>query len=209
VTGTKAAENLARADRIPSPIVGPQYEMDEAGIQYIGFVYITAIPIWNSGTPLVRQRQADHHRAHLALQQAQQRAVAQVRAALAKWNGASELIKETGGLTIELSREVDNLERLFEQGQTDLGRLMQAQQRLIQLRTAEVDAIWAATQAQSDLLLALGAPTLIQGMLTQAENAAVTPGSGPTSPAPPAVSPSPFQGAATLNAPAPMQSTTR
>ena len=75
VAGTKAAENLARADRIPSPIIGPQYAMDEAGIQYIGLVYITPIPIWNSGKPLVRQRQADHYRAHLALQQAQQRAV--------------------------------------------------------------------------------------------------------------------------------------
>ena len=74
VTGTKAAENLARADRIPSPIVGPQYAMDEAGIQYIGFVYITPIPIWNSGGPLLRQRQAEHHRAHLALEQARQRA---------------------------------------------------------------------------------------------------------------------------------------
>jgi cobalt-zinc-cadmium efflux system outer membrane protein len=203
--GTKAAENLARGDRIPSPIVGPQYAMDEAGLQYIGFVYITPIPIWNSGTPLVRQRQADHHRAHLALQSAQQRAVAQVRAALAKWNGASELIKETGSLTTELAREVGNLERLFDQGQTDLGRLMQAQQRLIQLKTAEVDAIWAATQAQADLLLALGAPALIQGMLNQAESAAVT----PASPAPPAFSPSPFQAAATPNEPAQSRSTTR
>ena len=66
---------------------------------------------------------------------------------------ASELIKETGSLTTELAREVGNLERLFDQGQTDLGRLMQAQQRLIQLKTAEVDAVWAATQAQADLLL--------------------------------------------------------
>ena len=60
VAGTKAAENLARADRIPSPIVGPQYEIDEAGLQYIGFVYITAIPVWNKGGPLQRQREADH-----------------------------------------------------------------------------------------------------------------------------------------------------
>jgi cobalt-zinc-cadmium efflux system outer membrane protein len=194
IAGTKAAECLARADRIPTPIVGPQYAMDEAGIQYIGFVYITPIPIWNSGGPLLRQRQAEHQRAHLALEQAQQRARAQVRSALAKWNGASELIKESSGLTAELAREVKNLERLFDQGQTDLGRLMQAQQRLIQLRTAEVDAIWAATQAQADLLLALGAPGLIQGMLSQAETAAGVPAqpSGPALP-PPAPSPSPFR----------------
>jgi cobalt-zinc-cadmium efflux system outer membrane protein len=193
INGTKAAECLARADRIPTPIIGPQYAMDEAGIQYIGLVYITPIPIWNSGGPLLRQRQAEHHRAHLALEQAQQRARAQVRSALAKWNGASELIKESSGLTAELAREVKNLERLFEQGQTDLGRLMQAQQRLIQLRTAEVDAVWAATQAQADLLLALGAPALIQGILNQTETAAGVPGepSGPAPPPPVAV-PSPF-----------------
>ena len=73
VTGTKAAENLARADRIPSPIIGPQYAMDEAGIQYIGLVYITPVPIWNNGKPLVHQRQADHQRSHMALEQARQR----------------------------------------------------------------------------------------------------------------------------------------
>jgi cobalt-zinc-cadmium efflux system outer membrane protein len=175
--------------------------MDEAGLQYIGLVYITPVPIWNNGKPLVRQRQADHFRAHLALQQAQQRAVAQVRSALSKWNGASELVKETAGLTTELTREVAKLERLFDQGQTDLTKLIQARQRLIQLKTAEIDATWAATQAQADLLLALGAPALIQGMLNQAENAitspkavsAPAPATNPVSTAHSAISPtSPF-----------------
>jgi outer membrane protein TolC len=86
-------------------------------------------------------------------------------------------------LTAELTREVAKLERLFDQGQTDLAKLIQARQRLIQLKTAEIDATWAATQAQADLLLALGAPALIQGMLNQAESAAITsaPVSSPTS----------------------------
>jgi hypothetical protein len=99
------------------------------------------------------------------------------------------LIKESVGLTGELQREVTNLERLFDQGAADLGKLMQARQRLIQLRTAEVDAIWAATQAQADLLLALGAPALIQGMLNRAEAAA---GATPSTSPPPTSSPSPF-----------------
>ena len=70
------------------------------------------------------------------------------------------------------------LERLFDQGQTDLAKLIQARQRLIQLKTAEIDATWAATQAQADLLLALGAPGLIQGMLNQAEARCDQSGSG-------------------------------
>ena len=99
--------------------------------------------------------------------------MAQVRSALAKWNGATELVKETRGLTADLSQEVGKLEHLFDEGQTDLGKLLQARQRLIQLKSAEVDSIWAATQAQADLLLALGAPALIQQMLNRVENPAV------------------------------------
>jgi cobalt-zinc-cadmium efflux system outer membrane protein len=169
VSGTCSAVKLAKADRIPSPIIGPEYEQDEAGVQYIGFVYITPIPIWNNGTPLVRQREAEHRRALVAHQQAQQRAVAQVRSAVAKWNGATDLVNESAGLTEELGNAVGTLERLFEVGQTDLTKLMQARQRLIQLENSRLDAVWAATQAQADLLLALGTPSLINAMLNQAE----------------------------------------
>ena len=197
VDGTKAAEKLASADRIPSPVIGPQFAIDEAGIQYIGLVYISPIPIWNCGGLLLRQREADHLRAHLALENTQHRAVAQVRSSMAKWKGASELVKATSGLTSELAHEVSNLEFLFDQGQTDLSRLMQAKQRLIQLRTTEVDAMWSATQAQADLLLSIGVPALIHGMLRQIENVtAVSPMGSSSMPAPtslpPATSPSPF-----------------
>src|SRR5262249_22738468 len=152
---------LAKGDRIPTPIIGPQYEMDEAGVQYIGFVFITPIPVWNSGKPLVLQREAEHRRAVVAYQEAQQRAIAQVRSAVAKWNGATELVNESSGLSRELSNEVNALERLFEAGQSDLTKLMQARQRLIQLENAQLDAVWQATLAQADLLLALGTPSLI------------------------------------------------
>jgi cobalt-zinc-cadmium efflux system outer membrane protein len=164
LAGTCAAVQLARGDRIPSPVLGPQYAMDEAGIQYIGIVIVSAIPVWNNNMPLVRQREAEHRRAAVALQEAQQRAITQVRAAVARWNGATELVNDTNGLTDELSKEVTNMERLFEAGQTDLTRLMQARQRLIQLENSRLDAVWAATQAQADLLLALGANSLIAAL---------------------------------------------
>ena len=181
VTGTHAAVSLAKGDRIPTPVIGPEYEMDEAGVQYIGLVYITQLPIWNSGKPLVRQRQAEHQRAAVAAAQAQQRAVSQVRAAVARWNGATDLVNDSAGLSEELAKEVGTLERLFELRQTDLIRLMQARQRMIQLDNSRLDAVWAATQAQADLLLALGTPSLIQAMLSQAERDA---GAGPPNGAP-------------------------
>lgn len=176
VKGTHAAVDLAKGDRLPTQILGPQYAMDEAGVQYIGLIWVTPLPVLNSGKALVRQRMAEHERASVAAAQAQQRAIAQVRAAVAKWNGATDLVNDSSGLTDELRKEVDGLERLFELRQTDVTRLMTARQRLIQLDNARLDAVWAATQAQADLLLALGTPMLIQNMLGQAErDAGVSP----------------------------------
>jgi hypothetical protein len=70
---------------------------------------------------------------------------------------------------------------------------MQARQRLIQLDNSRLDAVWAATQAQADLLLALGTPSLIQAMLSQAEREDA-PGASVPAPAP---SPSPATSART------------
>jgi outer membrane protein, heavy metal efflux system len=173
IASTHSAVDLAKADRIPTIVSGPQYEMDEAGVQYIGFVLIAPIPIWNNGKPLVLQREAEHRRAVVAFEQAQQRTVAQVRAAVAKWNSARELLSDSTGLSSDLKKEVDVLDRLFEGGQTDLTKLMQARQRLIQLENSRLDAVWAATQAQADLLLALGVPALINDMLNRAETASI------------------------------------
>ena len=60
--------------------------------------------------------------------------VAQVKAAVAKWNGANRLIRQSTGLTESLKVQVAQLERLFEANQTDLTKLLQARQRLIQAR---------------------------------------------------------------------------
>ncbi len=185
VAGTHSAVSLAMGDRIPTPIIGPEYQMDEAGVQYVGFVFIAPIPIWNNGKPLVLQREAEHRRAVVAFKQAQQRAAAQVKAAVAKWNGATELVNDSAGLTQDLSTEVKKMESLFEAGQADLTKLMQARQRLIQLENSRLDAVWAATQAQADLLLALGIPSMINDMITRTERD----DSGPGAPAAPGAAP--------------------
>ena len=186
VAGTHSAVSLAKGNMIPTPVIGPEYEMDEAGVQYIGFVLIAPLPIWNTGKSLVVQREAEHRRAVVAFKEAQQRVVAQVRAAVAKWNGATELVNDSAGLSKDLSQEVDKIEKLFEVGQADLTKLMQARQRLIQLENARLDAVWAATQAQADLLLALGIPSMINDMINRAERddrpAAARPAPGAASP---------------------------
>lgn len=159
--GALAAVNLARGDRIPTPVVGPQYAIDEAGIQYIGLVLVSQIPVLNNGTPLVRQREADYRRSLMNTAQIEKRTIIQVKAGAAKWNAANRLVNQTAGLSGTLRTQVARMERLFDANQADLTKLLQARQRLIQLENARLDALWQATQAQADLLLALGIPNLI------------------------------------------------
>ena len=180
--GSRAAANLARADRIPTPIIGPEYQIDEAQIQYFGLVFITPIPYVNNGRPLQRQREADYRRSLVNLQQVEKRAVIQVKAAAAKWNAASRLVSDSAGLSGQLRSEVDRMEKLFDAGQADLARLLQVRQRLIQLENADLDALWQATQAQADLLTALGAPHLIASL--HALEAAGTPAPATTAATP-------------------------
>ncbi len=92
VEGAQAAISLAKGDRIPTPVVGPTYERDEQGTEFVGFVYITPIPFFNNGAPLLRQREAEFRRSLVALEQIQQRTISQVKAATAKWNGANRLV---------------------------------------------------------------------------------------------------------------------
>jgi cobalt-zinc-cadmium efflux system outer membrane protein len=186
VDGAAAAVRLAKGDRIPTPIVGPLFQGDEVSVLYVGLVYITPLPFLNNGKPLVIQREAEYCRMQGALQAAEQRAATQVKAAAAKWNAANRLIARTGGLTGGLKTQMAGLERLFDQNQATLAQLLQARQRLIQLENAELDALWQATQAQADLLLALGAPYLIAA-LHQTEIKALTAAGNP--PNPPAVRP--------------------
>ena len=164
VAGARAAVCLANGDRIPSVILGPEYTRDEFGNHFAGFVFSTALPVLNTGLPLVRQREAEYRRALVGLQQIEQRTIAQVKAATAKWNSANRLVARTNGTTDTLKTGVDRLEKLFEANAANISQLLQARQRLIQLENAQLDAVWQATQAQADLLQALGAPSLIASL---------------------------------------------
>ena len=164
--GTQSAISLAKGDKIPSMLVGPEYTRDEFGNHFAGFIATVALPVLNTGAPLVRQREAEHRRAITAVQQLEQRTTTQVKVATTKWNSANRLVNQINSSTASLKASVDRLEKLFEANQTDISRLLQARQRLLQLENAKLDAIWQATQAQSDLLLATGAPSIIASLPT-------------------------------------------
>jgi cobalt-zinc-cadmium efflux system outer membrane protein len=170
VEGARAAVKLAQGDRIPTIVAGPEYQRNESGTDFYGFIFVMPLPIVNDGTPLVRQREAELRRACIALQQIEQRTVAQVRTAVAKWNAAQRLLNTTADAVTDLDVQIDALEKLFQENQIDITKLLQARQRLIQLENAKLDAIWQATQAQADLLTALGASNLLEATRSQRPN---------------------------------------
>ena len=97
----------------------------------------------------------------MALEQTQQRVRAQVKATLVKWNQVQQLVTRTQATVQPIQAETARMERLYKAGQTDLIRLLQVRQRLIQAENAQLDALWQATQAYADLISATGATALL------------------------------------------------
>jgi len=160
-SGSREAIALARADRIPIPSVGPAYEKDESGVSFYGFTVSSPLPVLNAGNSLVRQREAEYRRDCVALEQLRQRTATQVRATLVKWHHAQELVSRTQAMVEPIRSQTARMERLYAAGETDIIKLLQVRQRLLDSENRRLDAIWTATQSYADLLAAVGAIPLI------------------------------------------------
>ena len=161
VCASRASIDLARADRIPIPSLGPVYEHNETGASFYGMALTSPIPVLNSGKPLVLQREAEYHRDVVALEQAQQRARTEVLAGLARWRDVQQSLarSRTWGQVVEKQAAVMN--DLYDAGQADLLKLLTVRRRLLDVESARLDAAWNAIQAYADLLNALGASPLL------------------------------------------------
>lgn len=156
-----AALGLARAERIPVTSVGPLYEIDESGTTFYGLAVSSQVPILNSGRRLVCQRQAEHRRDLVAANQTRMRITTAVKASLAKWSQTQRLVAEVVDTAKAIEAQTQKMERLYTAGQTDLLKLLQVRQRLIDAENAKLDMLWQATQAYADLLSATGAAPLL------------------------------------------------
>jgi outer membrane protein, heavy metal efflux system len=160
-SGSRAAVALARADRIPVPSIGPAYEKDESGVSFYGFVLSSPVPVLNAGGPAVRQREAEHRRDCVALEQLRQKTAAQVKATLVKWTEVQQLVARSAALIEPIREQTSRMERLYQAGQTDIVKLLQVRQRLIDSENARLDVLWQLTQAYADLLAATGCTPLV------------------------------------------------
>jgi outer membrane protein TolC len=161
VAGSYDAVSLARADRIPIPSIGPVYEKDESNVSFYGVGLSSPIPILNTGTPMLRQRESEYHRDAVSLDQTKQKVIVQVKTALIRSNEARRLLDKTNAITGPLQEQAARMDRLYVAGQSDLVKLFQVRQRLIEAENTRLDAVWQLIQAYADLLTALGATPLV------------------------------------------------
>ncbi len=112
------------------------------------------IPILNAGATMVRQRESEHRRDVVSLEQTKQKVIVQVKTALIRCNEARRLLAQTNAITAPLQEQVARMDRLYEAGQADLVKLFQVRQRLIEAENTRLDAVWQMIQAYADLLAA-------------------------------------------------------
>jgi len=158
---SRSALALARADRIPIPSIGPALERNETGAVFYGVTVTSPVPLLNTGSSLVGQREAEYHRDCVAWEQARQQVATQVFAVLVKWNHAQQAAERTHARFEPIRTQTERMERLYAAGQTDLLKLLQVRRRFIEARNVELDTIWQTMQAYADLLAATGGTPLL------------------------------------------------
>jgi outer membrane protein TolC len=125
------------------------------------------MPVLNPGTRLVAQRDAEHHRDVVALEQTQQRITVQVKTAITRWSQAQQLAARTTAIVLPVKEQEARMERLYSAGQTDLVKLLQVRQRWLEAANTQLDTTWQATQAYADLLWSLGGVSLLGALPVQ------------------------------------------
>lgn len=157
VDAARARLELACASRTPNLKIGPVYEHDESGTQFLGIEASMPLPVLNTGGPLVRQRYAELHQRVVALEQLQHKAKLEVQAALERYARAKRAVEVYAkGVSPELSQQIRVVEDQFNAGQTDLLRVYSARTSLIQSRQMYLDSLQELARAAASLTAATG-----------------------------------------------------
>ncbi len=157
LAAARANAELARASRRPNVQAGPYYERDDFGTTYLGFQAQSDVPVINTGTPLLRQREAEINQRMAVWQQLNARAQIEAQAAIDRYERARRIVAESNqdfhdSLPIELQR----LEQQFKAGEVDILRVFTARTSLIQLRRAHLDTLNELAQAAANVSAATG-----------------------------------------------------
>ncbi|HEY7312623.1 MAG TPA: TolC family protein [Gemmataceae bacterium] len=160
---TQAALRLQIANRWGNPSLGPAMEVNETSVAFAGMWLIWSPPIFNTRKGEIMQRQADVGRAMQAARSLGITIHQDVLAALKRLESAAEAVEmyRTKSLP-ELRKDLEGFDQLFKRGEpgVTLARVIAIRTRLIQTRSAYLDALFELSQARADLAAAVGDPSL-------------------------------------------------
>lgn len=168
IDAARANTNLAHAARTPDLQIGPYYQRNDSGTNFLGFRAQMDLPVINNGMPLVRQREAELSQRAVAWQQLVTRASLEAQAAADRYERARQMLLESRDRSgSELPVELRRLEEQFKAGEVDVLRVMQARNSLIQSQRADLDTLNEVLLSATAVTAAAGVPLESLGLARQ------------------------------------------
>ncbi|MGE0607644.1 MAG: TolC family protein [Pirellulales bacterium] len=169
LAAANANASLANASRVPDLQVGPYYARNEGNATFVGLRAQMDVPVWNTGTPLLRQRQAESRQRRAVWEQLHARAQIEAQTAIDRYERARRLVaagRQAQGESLPTA--LARLEEQFRAGDIDIIRVVTARTSLLQVRRVALDslnelaqsaaAVTAATGIRPELLFSTGPP---------------------------------------------------
>jgi cobalt-zinc-cadmium efflux system outer membrane protein len=150
---------LARAAIVPDIQGGPIYETSDAGVQFLGLRLQMNLPVFDTGRPLARQRQAELNLQHLTYEQLKIRATLEAQAACNQYERVRDLaVKATPVAPGAMPAELKEITSLFEAGQADILAVLTTQNNLLLERRIYLDLLNQLAQSAAAVVQATGLP---------------------------------------------------
>jgi outer membrane protein TolC len=158
---TDARLQLAVADRLGNPTIGPDYERNETSDNFIGAQIVLPLPIFNRRRGEILQREAERTRATLDLRNNEILIRQEVQAALEHLTRArawAETYRKEVLPNLETS--LKNVQDLMAQGGVPILSVIDIQRKLLKARDDYLAVLYELNQAQADLAAAVGDPSI-------------------------------------------------
>lgn len=161
-----ANADLANANRVQNFQIGPIYDRDDFGTQFIGFRTQFNVPVFDNGQPLTRQRCAEHRQRSVACQQLETRAALEAQLAIDRYERARRIVEQSQRDTSKTwEEEILAMDEQFKAGQADILAVYATRNSVIQDQRAYLDALNELAQAAANVTATTGIP---HGTLTSA-----------------------------------------
>jgi outer membrane protein TolC len=158
VEKAEATLRLTIANRYGNPTIGPAYAYDPTRINLIGGQINLSIPVFNTHQGEILQRRAEQTKALLDLRQKEVEVQQDVEAALKRLTAARAEAETFTQVLRELQEGLKGMEKLFLSGEpgVDVLRMIDLRRRVLRVRDSYLGALWEMSQAQADLVAAVG-----------------------------------------------------